>query len=184
MERLGELRREFEASQAQLKEANKALDEERAGRAKEAARAAKWKQRAFALSKQMLELSSVPPLRDEIDGVGARTDSRGRSARRQDDPETPLGGNSVMWSASANMDWKGGAGVGVKISGMDPPNMMRVWGRARKDDVIEAETATVPAHAAGSYAGKQEWLDDERRIGTHTQAEKVFVRREISTFFF
>eukprot|EP00946_MAST-07B_sp_MAST-7B-sp1_P000031 g31.t1 len=128
VERLGELRREFEASQAQLKEANKALDEERAGRAKEAARAAKWKQRAFALSEQMLELSSVPPLRDEVDAVVGRADSRGRSARRQGDPETPLGGNSVMWSASANMDWKGGAGVGVKISGMDPPNMMRVRG--------------------------------------------------------
>ena len=58
------------------------------------------------------------------------------------------------------------------------------WGRARKDDVIEAETATVPAHAAGSYAGKQEWRHDERRIGTHTQAEKVFVRRERFPLFF
>ena len=77
VERLGELRREFESSQAQLRAATAALEEETAGRAKEAARAAKWKQRAFALSKQMLELSSVPPLRDESSGGSGR--GRGRT---------------------------------------------------------------------------------------------------------
>lgn len=135
VERLGELRREFESSQAQLKAANAALEEERAGRAKDAARAEKWKKRAFALSKQMLELSSVPPLRDDRErnsGNEARagashTQSRS-SALWQDDPETPSGGNSMMWSASANMDWKGGAGVGARISGLDPPHMQRVHG--------------------------------------------------------
>jgi hypothetical protein len=141
VERLGELRREFETSQAQLRAATAALEEETAGRAKEVARAAKWKQRAFALSKQMLELSSVPPLRDESggggggggretgNGSGARHAHSRSSARRQNDPETPAaGGNSMMWSASANMDWKGGAGVGARISGLDPPHMQRVRG--------------------------------------------------------
>ena len=149
VERLSKLRQEFERSQSELKSAREDLEKERTARTKESTRAEKWKARAFALSKQMLEISSVPPLHDDSvetrnTRLGANNGSSSssssisssRHSSRRDVPEAraPLsrqsikGGTTMMWSASANMDWKGGAGVGVQMPGMDPPGMQRVRG--------------------------------------------------------
>ena len=127
VERLNELRSEFVKVQGKLKETNQLYLEEKKKYKKEHERAEKWKARAFDLSKQMLEVTTIEPMRDEKINESNHSDNHNT-------PQSTIrsrggGANSLMWSASSNRDWRGGISSVASLSGKDPINMERIIGQ-------------------------------------------------------
>ena len=122
VERLNDLRAEYEKTKSQLVEKNELYVQEKKKSTKETVRAEKWKARAFDLSKQMLELTTIQPMKEKSlmgeETSGATPQSTDRNGGNKN--------NSSMWSASVNQDWRGGISSVATLQSRDPPNMRRV----------------------------------------------------------
>ena len=168
VERLGELRTEFEKCRDELNTTKASLATVVTAKQREANRAEKWKRRAFDLSKQMLELTTIQPMRNDGIPLENRTPkSTGRSIHSTGIPGDARNidtmSNSSMWSASANDSWRGGVASMATLHGMDPPGSKRMEGQGpgattlvrRKEKVMHHQSLPVlnPAEAGGPGEG-------------------------------
>ena len=131
VERLNELRSEFTVTSNALKDTKSLYVAEQKKCTKEHERAEKWKARAFDLSKQMLELSTIQPMKEGNGGGGSgggNVNGTPQSSSRRSDRH-PAAKNSSMWSASSNQDWRGGISSVASLQIGDPPNMVRTIGK-------------------------------------------------------
>ena len=150
VDRLNELRAEYERVRAQLTETEEELSKEREIRNKEVNRAEKWKQRTFDLSKQMLELTTIQPMKNDgiaqDDMTPQNTERRGDGGSRGSHGSSRMEtmSNSSMWSASANdSGWRGGVASMATLHAMDQTGTVRVRGQGPGGTTILRKKAKV-----------------------------------------
>jgi hypothetical protein len=146
VDRLNELRAEYERVRGKLAEREEELSKEREIRRKEADRAEKWKQRTFDLSKQMLELTTIQPMKDDgiaqEDMTPQNTERTGGGSNSGSHVKTMS--NSSMWSASANdSGWHGGVASMATLHAMDQTGTERVSGKGPGGTTILRKKAKV-----------------------------------------
>ena len=138
VERLGELRTEFEKCRTELDQSKQDLFKSKTENTKNIDRANKWKARAFDLSKQMLEITTIQPMKNDNDGIAMEDRTPQSTARSSLNGGGGGSGmtNSSMWSASANDSWRGGISSMATLHGMDPKNSSRTTGGPGNTTII------------------------------------------------